>query len=159
MSTREIELFVDHPLLQWDDTEVLACIRNIVSLLGNKLPNGDLSIAILSDAKLAELHDDFLQDPSETDVITFPGDLEMEFAGEICVSADRAFATCDSHLTSFAEELTLYIAHGLLHLAGYNDKTDEQCVEMRKGEKWVMDHLKKRGAIPNFFFNQGPLIA
>lgn len=159
MSTRKIEIFVDLPELQWDESEIQTCIRNIVSLLGNKLPDGDLSIAILSDAKIAELHEDFLQDPSETDVITFPGDQKMEFAGEICVSADRALATCDSHLTSFAEELTLYIAHGLLHLAGYNDKTDEQCVEMRKGEKWVMDHLKKLGAVPSFSFNPGPLIS
>jgi len=152
MPTREIEIFVDHPDLQWDESKVQACIRNIVSLLGNKLPNGDLSIAILSDAKLAELHEDFLQDPSKTDVITFPGDQKMEFAGEICVSADRALATCGSHLTSFSEELTLYITHGLLHLAGYNDKTDKQSLEMRKGEKWVMDHLKKLDAVPSFSF-------
>ena len=60
---------------------------------GRRVPGGDLSIAILSDAKVAEIHGDFLDDPTETDVITFPGDPDMEFAGEICVSADRALAT------------------------------------------------------------------
>ena len=150
MQNREIDLFVDHPTLGWDESQVLKCIRETVKLLEDKFPQGDLSIAILSDEKVAELHDDFLQDPTKTDVITFPGDPEMEFAGEVCVSADRALASCGIHSTRFEEELTLYIAHGLLHLAGYNDKTEAQSKDMRIGEKWVMDHLKSVAAIPTF---------
>lgn len=150
MSKREIDLFVDHPKLVADKRRILKTVRSAIEALQPTFPEGDLSIAILSDAKVAEIHGDFLDDPSETDVITFPGDPEMEFAGEICVSADRALKTHEENSISFAEELTLYIMHGLLHLSGLNDKTDAQCVEMRKGERTLMELLHSKSEIPPF---------
>jgi probable rRNA maturation factor len=156
MQPREIELCIDHPNLKGSEPEILQTISCIIESLGDAFPKGDVSIAILSDEKVAEIHGDFLDDPSETDVITFPGDPEMEFAGEVCVSADRAQATFKEQGTTFSEELTLYIAHGLLHLAGLNDKTEAQCVEMRKSEKQAMDLLKQEQKIPSFEFTSEP---
>src|SRR5437016_14047696 len=51
---------------------------------------GDLSIVFMSDTRIAHLHDEFMDDPSSTDVITFHGDYTINFAGEICVSVDHA---------------------------------------------------------------------
>lgn len=128
-------------------------IELAIRTIGNAFPKGDLSIALLSDRKVAELHGEFLADPTETDVITFPGDADMDFAGEICISVDRAKAFSVEHDTVFAEELTLYIIHGLLHLAGYHDKTDSQIAQMRQGEQSVMQHLKSAERIPEFKIN------
>src|SRR5690625_1597484 len=54
-------------------------------------PKGELSIVFLDDDQIAKLHKQFLNDPEPTDVITFPGDSLMDFAGEICVSVEHAF--------------------------------------------------------------------
>ena len=148
--SREIELFVDHPSLNYKEESVIETILLAIETIGDAFPKGDLSVALLSDRKVAELHGEFLDDPSETDVITFPGDEEMDFAGEICVSVDRATEVCAEHQTTISEEITLYIVHGLLHLAGYKDKTDSQVIEMREGERKVMLELKAQGKIPDF---------
>jgi probable rRNA maturation factor len=150
---REVELFVDHPGLKYDENVVMGMILHAIQTIGDSFPKGDLSIALLNDAKVAEIHGEFLSDPTETDVITFPGDVEMDFAGEICISVDRANAYSRENDTFFSEELTLYIVHGLLHLAGYNDKTKTQITRMRKGEQVVMQQLKSAGEIPEFQIN------
>ena len=46
---------------------------------------GELSIAFVSDAEIAQVHSEFMDDPSPTDVITFPAQPEMKSAGEIIV--------------------------------------------------------------------------
>ena len=147
---REVELFVDHPSLKYDEGEVLGMIQIAIRAIGDAFPDGDVSIALLSDQKVAELHGEFLDDPSETDVITFPGDADMDFAGEICVSVDQANTVCSENGTTLSEEITLYIVHGLLHLAGYNDKSDTDIPRMRQGERDVMQVLKSASSIPDF---------
>ncbi|WP_309398817.1 rRNA maturation RNase YbeY [Cerasicoccus maritimus] len=116
-------------------------------------PDGELSLVFLTDDELAQIHDDFLDDPTPTDVITFPGDAEMDFAGEICVSVDRAISEAPKHGWSFAEELTLYLVHGWLHLAGHDDLDDEARAEMRKAEKLCLERLKSMDAMPSFTLN------
>lgn len=150
MQVMEIDILVDHPSLTAPENAILQAIRLAIHALQPNFPDGDLSIAILSDPAVAELHGDFLDDPSTTDVITFPGDPDMEFAGEICVSADRALATHSEHGTCFAEELTLYLMHGLLHLSGYDDTTDAASERMREGEAMLMQLLHESAAIPCF---------
>ncbi|MDI1248541.1 MAG: rRNA maturation RNAse YbeY, partial [Lacunisphaera sp.] len=54
------------------------------------LPPGELSLVFLTDPALAQIHADFMADPTATDVITFEGDAAAGLAGEICVSADTA---------------------------------------------------------------------
>lgn len=150
MQPREIDLCLDHPTLVLPVDATLAAIRIAVDALQEHFPDGELSIAILSDSKVAELHGNYLDDPSTTDVITFPSDPDMDFAGEICVSADRALATHTEHSTTFSEELTLYLMHGLLHLAGYDDTTEAASLRMREGEHQLMQLLQSKDAIPRF---------
>ncbi|MBI5380962.1 MAG: rRNA maturation RNase YbeY [Opitutae bacterium] len=92
----------------------------------------------LDDNALAQLHADFLQDPTTTDVITFEGQPALGVAGEICVSADTAAAFAKKHRHDFAEELTLYVVHGWLHLAGYDDLVPAKKREMRRAEARAM---------------------
>ena len=82
-----------------------------------------LEVSIVSGAELSGVHEKFLDDPTATDVITFDH-------GEIIVSADMAQEKASGlgHSTEF--ELLLYVIHGLLHLGGYNDKSDREFEEM-----------------------------
>lgn len=114
------------------------------------IPEGELSIVFMSDEMLAKLHEQFLDDPTPTDVITFLGDSDMDFAGEICVSVDRAVEECQKHNNSLAEEVSLYLVHGWLHLAGLDDIREQDREVMRRAEATVMEMLHENAAIPYF---------
>ncbi|MBX3735905.1 MAG: rRNA maturation RNase YbeY [Candidatus Didemnitutus sp.] len=132
-------------------------------------PPGELSLVFLTDAALAQLHAAFMDDPSTTDVITFEGDAAAGLAGEICVSADTAAryvsalegaATAaprprkqspfPADQTTFATELTLYLVHGWLHLAGYDDLQPAKKRRMRAAEARALKLLVAHDAIPAF---------
>ena len=113
-------------------------------------PPGELSIAFLTDAALAGLHGRFLHDPSATDVITFAGDPAPGPAGEICLSVDAARAFARKHRRDFSAELTLYLVHGWLHLAGHDDLEPAKKRRMRAAEARAMALLRRAGAMPDF---------
>lgn len=128
-------------------------------------PPGELSLVFLTDAALAQVHADFMDDPTTTDVITFEGDCTAGLAGEICVSADtaarfvglaataasgRAARKAAALQPAFAEELMLYLVHGWLHLAGYDDLQPAKKRRMRAAEVRAMKLLRAAEALPAF---------
>lgn len=139
-----------YKLLHFSESRLCASIHALAKVEHYKLPRGELSIVFLSDAAIAELHDHFLNDPTPTDVITFPGDPDMDFAGEICISVDHAIAASAEHKIPFAQELTLYIVHGYLHLAGLDDIDAADRCRMRAAETALMQHLRDHNAMPDF---------
>lgn len=78
-----------------------------------------VEIAIVDDEAIARVHGEYLQDPTATDVITFP-------YGEILVSCDTAERYASTHALSRGEELFRYMVHGLVHLHGYLDGRPEE---------------------------------
>ena len=130
------------------------------------VPPGELSVVFLTDPALAKIHAGFMADPSATDVITFAGDAVAGLAGEICVSADMAAKHAGlvegrSHdrprpagrpalQKAFSAELTLYLVHGWLHLAGYDDLQPAKKRRMRAAEKRAMTLLRMEKALPVF---------
>jgi probable rRNA maturation factor len=113
-------------------------------------PEGELSVVFLTDPDLADLHRDFLNDPTTTDVITFEGQPGLGSAGEICVSADTAATYARAHGRSFATELTLYVVHGWLHLCGYDDLEPPKKRAMRRAEARALRELARAGVLPAF---------
>ena len=83
---------------------------------------------LVSDRRMAELHRRFLHLPGPTDVITFQH-------GEIFISAETARANARRFGNSLEDELRLYIAHGLLHLHGFDDKDPSDAAEMERTQK------------------------
>jgi len=117
------------------------------------IPQGELSVVFLDDAGIARLHEKYLNDQTATDVITFPGDAPMDFAGEICISVDHAIKAGKEYDQPFSRELTLYLVHGWLHLAGFDDRSEEERIAMRKAERECLVALEKAGAMPDFFLS------
>lgn len=78
-----------------------------------------VEISIVDDPTIAAVHAEFLDDPSATDVITFP-------YGEILVSADTAERYAAEHALPREQELFRYMVHGLVHLHGYLDAEPEE---------------------------------
>lgn len=73
-----------------------------------------VEISIVDDPTIAEVHGEFLDDPTATDAITFP-------YGEVLVSCDTAASYAAAHDIDREEELFRYMVHGLTHLHGYLD--------------------------------------
>ena len=113
------------------------------------IPDGELSIAILNDQTVAQIHARFLDDPSCTDVITFEGNPLAGSAGDVCISADTAFNYAEKHGLNPARELSLYLVHAWLHLAGYDDLQPQKKRRMRAAEKRAMKLLEMGNALPD----------
>jgi probable rRNA maturation factor len=120
------------------------------------VPEGELSVAFVDDDEIARVHQAFMGDPAPTDVITFPGDPDMDFAGEIVVSVDHARARAAELDEPFARELSLYLVHGWLHLAGFRDGTDEERTAMRTAEAEALALLETGGGLPDFRLRAHP---
>ncbi|MEN9661817.1 MAG: hypothetical protein RL324_766 [Verrucomicrobiota bacterium] len=148
---RSISIACHHPRLGPDRRGASAAIRVLdaaAAKFRGGCPPGELSIVFLTDAALARMHGDFLGDPTATDVITFEGDDALGAAGEICVSADAAIRQRGRR--DFAAELTLYLVHGWLHLAGYDDLRPAKKRVMRRAEARALRVLRAAGAMPKF---------
>ena len=149
---REVFINNQHPNLKFEADSLEKIIALLDSIPEAKIPPGELSIAFLERPIIIELHKNFFNDPTPTDVMTFTGDPEMDFAGEICVSPDQAMEVHNDHRVTFPYELMLYIVHGWLHLAGYNDKTTEDIQQIRHMESVVMQKILECEGLPEFVF-------
>jgi len=83
------------------------------------------SVILVSDRRMTQLHRRFFQESGPTDVITFQH-------GEVIISTETARRQARRFGTSLEHELRLYIAHGLLHLRGFDDKTPAGAEEMKR---------------------------
>lgn len=110
-------------------------LRECLKIPGRKrsgLANlSELSVLLVSNRRMAELHRRFLQLRGPTDVITFQH-------GEIFASVETARSHARCFGNSLEGELRLYIAHGLLHLHGLDDKTPADSAEMERAQKSVV---------------------
>lgn len=153
---RTVEVANRHPRLRFRPAAIARIVRILdahpreIGLRPTAIPAGELSIAFLTDDALARLHEEFLDDPTTTDVITFEGNAALGVAGEICVSADTAAAYAKEHGRDFSTELTLYVVHGWLHLAGHDDLVPAKKRAMRRAEARALRVLQEAGAVPTF---------
>ncbi len=167
--TRAIAISNRHPRLRFRRAQVARVIHTLEANLSafriphSAIPRGELSLVFLTDPALAKIHGAFMADPTATDVITFAGDPVEELAGEICVSADTALryvegprprgprlAGTRALQEAFSAELTLYLVHGWLHLAGYDDRSAAKKRRMRAAEGRAMKLLRDAKAVPEF---------
>jgi probable rRNA maturation factor len=91
----------------------------------------ELFVLLVSDRRMASLHRRFLDNPGPTDVLTFQH-------GEIFVSVETAKRNARAFGNSLARELQLYVIHGLLHLHGFDDQTEDDASKMEKTQQRVL---------------------
>ena len=104
----------------------------------------EINYIFCSDNYLYEMNVDYLNHNTYTDIITFDNsEGEGQIEGDIFISIDRVKDNSKSLSTSFEEELHRVMAHGLLHLLGYNDKTEDEQTLMRKNEEACLSLLPK----------------
>lgn len=97
----------------------------------------EIEISIISDEAIAEVHGQFLGDPTPTDVITFQH-------GEILISAGTAQERAAEFGHSPLEETLLYLIHGLLHLNGHTDHEEAESREMHRVQDRIWNEVLGR---------------
>ena len=94
----------------------------------------NINIIFCSDEYLLSINKAYLNHDYYTDIITFSFNEEKEISGDLFISVDRAKENSEINNETFLNETTRLVIHGLLHLCGYNDKTDTQRKTMRSKE-------------------------
>ena len=107
-------------------------------------PLRELSIALVRDAQMAQLHERFMNDASPTDVLTFPLEENARgeaTGGEIVINVSEALRESRRRGIPLQNELLLYALHGMLHLKGMDDRTDSQYRAMHRLEDRILTEL------------------
>lgn len=96
---------------------------------------GDLNYIFCRDEVLLQMNQEYLDHDTLTDIITFDtSETEGELSGDIFISIDRVKENGEKFRTGLSDELHRVMAHGVLHLCGYGDKTAKQKSVMREKE-------------------------
>jgi probable rRNA maturation factor len=95
---------------------------------------GNTNIIFCSDAYLLKMNEQYLKHDYYTDIITFDYSKDSCISGDLFISTERVLENAGNFGNSFKEELYRVIIHGVLHLAGYSDKTADQMQLMREKE-------------------------
>lgn len=97
---------------------------------------------LCSDPYLLEINKEYLDHDYFTDIITFPLSQDP-IEATIYISVDRVRDNAREFEQGFEDELHRVIAHGILHMIGYNDKTEEESLLMRKRENAYLEKRNK----------------
>ena len=99
---------------------------------------GQISIIFCSDNYILDINQRFLQHEYFTDSITFDYCEGDRLSGDLFISVDSVRENSIEYGSSFNDELNRVMVHGILHLIGYDDHTDEDIRQMRSKENYYL---------------------
>jgi rRNA maturation RNase YbeY len=117
-------------------------ISRVILSEGKK--EGDINYIFCDDEYLHKLNVEYLQHDTLTDVISFDYCVGNELHGDVFISVERVLDNAKDYDVDFADELKRVIVHGVLHFAGYKDKSldDESVMRSKEEEKIMMFHVE-----------------
>ena len=123
---------IDLPALQKSAEKILELVLRLRVGRRTQLRRlEEISVLFVSDRRMASLHQQFLGQGGPTDVLTFQH-------GEIFISVETAQRHARGFGNSAAEELKLYIVHGLLHLNGFDDRQKKWARRMKVVQQQIL---------------------
>lgn len=99
---------------------------------------GDIAVIFCSDNYILDINKKYLQHDYFTDIITFDYCEGKHLSGDLFISIDSVRDNAAHYGTEFPNELNRVIVHGLLHLIGYDDHTEEDIAVMRSKENYYL---------------------
>lgn len=121
---------IDFPKIKRRDTK--NWIKRVADDYGKKI--GDINYMFCSDEKILEVNREYLSHDFYTDIITFDYSEGNKISGDIIISLDTVRSNSQKFNTNFSEELYRVIIHGILHLCGMKDNSEEEEKAMRQAE-------------------------
>ena len=103
----------------------------------------DINIIFCSDNYILDVNMKYLQHDYFTDIITFDYCEKKVLSGDLFISVDSVRENSVYYGTEFEDELNRVIVHGLLHLIGYDDHSEEDVKVMREKENYYLEMRKK----------------
>ncbi|MCO5248781.1 MAG: rRNA maturation RNase YbeY [Chitinophagales bacterium] len=131
--------FKDVNEIDWDFVALEKWVLSIAD--AEKKIISEMTYIFCTDEYLHEINVEYLQHDTLTDIITFDLSTDSENFGieaEIYISIKRVNENADKFQVSLDNEISRVIAHGILHLCGYNDEADEEIATMRGKESFYM---------------------
>lgn len=124
-----------------DKIEIEANLRNRLEdiILSEGKKPGEINYIFCDDEYLLQVNREYLKHDYYTDIITFDYVKGKTISGDIFVSLPRIFDNAETLSKDFESEFFRVLAHGVLHLCGYKDKTDEEIAEMRSKEDYYLN--------------------
>ena len=120
------------------ESAALAALPRILAAPGGETPVlndlPEVEISFVDDETIARVHGEFLDDPTPTDVITF-------HHGEILISTETALRQSTDHGNPPDRELCLYVIHGLLHLNGHEDHSEDGFQGMKATQERILEDV------------------
>ena len=116
-----------------DEPKVKKWILAVVGAQGKRV--GNLNYLFCDDSYLINVNRTYLNHNTYTDIITFDYVEGSVVSGDILISVERVRENATLFNSSFEQELRRVIIHGVLHLLGQADKSDEDAAEMRRKEE------------------------
>lgn len=99
----------------------------------------EFTIRFVDDEEMSQLHGVYMNDPSPTDIMTFPYDpADSELGGDIVISVETAARNASEHGWSTADELDFLMLHGLLHILGWDDRREEDRAAMLERQRSII---------------------
>lgn len=135
-----IQFFYEN-LSETVNTKYTVWLEDIILSEGKKL--GEINYIFCDDEYLLKVNQDYLQHDYYTDIITFDYVKGKTISGEIFVSLQRISENASTLSKNYEEELRRVLAHGILHLCGYKDKTEEEELLMRSKEDFYIAKYTK----------------
>ena len=133
----KLQIFYDNTPYRFRGWRKVKTLVNEIIKSAGKI-TGVISFIITSDGYLRNLNNQFLNHDYFTDVISFNYNSENNIAGEIYISEDTVRRNSLDYNVDLNNEMLRVMIHGVLHLVGYDDKTDTEAKEMRRLEdKWI----------------------
>ena len=123
-------------LLPEDEKNHAAWLRRIALLSGKKIKQ--VHFYLVNDEELLGMNKKFLKHNSFTDILTFDLSSTEKIEAEIFISTDRVLANAKKFRRKKDDELRRVMVHGILHLAGFGDKTAKEKKEMRRLEELAL---------------------
>ncbi|WP_270452769.1 rRNA maturation RNase YbeY [Halonatronomonas betaini] len=121
------------------DSNLLADLKELADnlLLDKSINDAEISITFVGNSKIKELNKTYRDKDEVTDVLSFP--IDEELLGEVIISLPRALEQAKDYGHSLRREVGFLMVHGLLHILGYNHKSDADKAEMRKAEEELLE--------------------
>ena len=104
---------------------------------GSKIQN--LNFLIVGDKRMIHFNKTYLNHDYSTDIITFDNSENKKISGDIVISIERVKENSKRYKVKLEDELRRVMAHGLLHLLGYDDKNEKEKKRIRKKENYYLE--------------------
>ena len=124
-----------------DETQTTAWLHSVIE--NEEKSSGTLNVIFTDDETLLKMNRKHLNHDYFTDVITFPF-CEQPVSGDVYISIERLRENSRIYGVKLKDEVARVMVHGVLHLLGYNDKTEQEKTTMRIKEDMYLKNLKEK---------------